>query len=269
MGGGPGGLKAAAVAAARGHAVTLYEAERRIGGQALLAAKLPGRAEFGGVVTNLGGEAQRAGVRVVTGVRVDADLVRREQPDVVLVATGARPRRPPLELPGDPPVLDAWQVLNGARVPDGRVVVADWRCDWVGLGVAELLARQGRWVTLGVDGYMPGQRLQQYVRDAMLSSALRAGVTMLPTVRVFGYDGSAVFFEHALTGEPVIVEAVAALVLALGHDPVVDLLDDLSSLGGLGGLAGYDGEVQAIGDCLAPRTVEEAVLEGLAVASSI
>lgn len=266
VGGGPGGLKAAAVAAERGHIVTLYEAERRIGGQALLAAKLPGRAEFGGVVTNLGGEAQRAGVRVVTGVRVDADLVRRERPDVVLVATGARPRRPPLELPGDPTVLDAWQVLNGVSVPDGRVVVADWRCDWVGLGVAELLARQGRRVTLGVDGYMPGQRLQQYVRDAMLSSALRAGVTMLPTVRVFGYDGSAVFFEHALTGEPVIVEEVAALVLALGHDPVVDLLNDLNDLNGLGG---YDGEVQAIGDCLAPRTVEEAVLEGLAVASSI
>ena len=69
-----------------------------------------------------------------------------------------------------------------------------------------------------------------------------------------------------------IVEEVAALVLALGHDPVVDLLDDLSDLsglGGLGGLGGYEGEVQAIGDCLAPRTVEEAVLEGLAVASSI
>ena len=52
-GGGPGGMKAAAVAAERGHDVTLYEASERLGGQALLAQMLPGRAEFGGIVTNL------------------------------------------------------------------------------------------------------------------------------------------------------------------------------------------------------------------------
>ena len=63
MGGGPGGLKAAAVAAERGHRVTLYEKERQLGGQALLAQLLPGRAEFGGIVTNLTREAERAGTR--------------------------------------------------------------------------------------------------------------------------------------------------------------------------------------------------------------
>jgi hypothetical protein len=56
------------------------------------------------------------------------------------------------------------------------------------------------------------------------------------------------------------VEEVAALVLATGHEPVDGLLADLT---------GYAGEVHAIGDCLAPRTVEEAVLEGLKVASAI
>ena len=68
VGGGPAGLKAAAVAAERGHDVTLHEAGRWVGGQVLLAQKLPGRAEFGGVVTNLQGEAERAGVRIVTGL---------------------------------------------------------------------------------------------------------------------------------------------------------------------------------------------------------
>jgi 2,4-dienoyl-CoA reductase-like NADH-dependent reductase (Old Yellow Enzyme family) len=260
VGGGPGGLKAAAVAAERGHRVTLYEAARRVGGQALLAERLPGRAEFGGVVGNLAGEAERAGVTVVTNTRVDADFVRREAPDVVVVATGARPRRPALELAGDPVVLDAWEVLLGATVPAGRVVVADWRCDWIGLGIAEALALRGHPVTLGVDGYMPGQRIQQYVRDAMIASAARARVTMIPLVRLFGYDGSAVFFQHVLTEEPVVVEDVAALVLALGHEPVDDLV---------GALDGWDGQVQQVGDCLAPRTVEEAVLEGLTVAAEL
>lgn len=263
VGGGPGGLKAATVAAERGHRVTLYEAARRVGGQVLLAERLPDRAEFGGVVTNLAGEAERAGVRIVTGTAVDLDLVRREHPEVVIVATGAGPRRPPIELSGAPVVLDAWQILQGAEIPEGRLVVADWRCDWIGLGIAELLAGRGRRVTLGVDGYMPGQRIQQYVRDAMTAAVARAGVEVIPLVRLFGYDGSAVFFQHVLTGEPVIVEGVTGLVLAQGHDPIDGLLAELEAPGA------YDGEVHGIGDCLAPRTVEEAVLEGLQVASSI
>ena len=52
-----------------------YEAGRRVGGQVLLAQLLPGRAEFGGAITNLEGEARRAGARIVTGSRVDADLL--------------------------------------------------------------------------------------------------------------------------------------------------------------------------------------------------
>ncbi len=263
VGGGPGGLKAAAVAAERGHRVTLYEAGRRVGGQVLLAERLPGRGEFGGVVTNLVGEAERAGVRIVTGTALDAASVSELHPDVVIVATGARPRRPPIELAGTPVVLDAWEVLSGAVVPEGRVVVADWRCDWVGLGLAELLAGRGHQVTLGVDGYMPGQRIQQYVRDAMIGAIVRAHVDVLPLVRLFGYDGSAAFFQHVLTGEAVVVEAVAALVLAQGHDPVDDLLGALETPGV------FAGEVHGIGDCLAPRTVEEAVLEGLQVAARI
>jgi 2,4-dienoyl-CoA reductase-like NADH-dependent reductase (Old Yellow Enzyme family) len=263
VGGGPGGLKAAAVAAERGHRVTLYEAGRRVGGQVHLAERLPGRAEFGGVTTNLAGEVERAGVRVVTGVRVDPELVTRERPDVVIVATGATPRRPPMELTGDPVVLDAWQILQGAAVPDGRLVVADWRCDWIGLGLAELLAERGHKVTLGVDGYHPGQRIQQYVRDAMTAAVTKAGVQVIPLVRLFGYDGSAVFFQQVLTGDAVIVEDVAGLVLAQGHDPVDDLLTTLEAPGA------FDGEVHGIGDCLAPRTVEEAVLEGLRVASEL
>ncbi len=260
VGGGPGGLKAAAVAAARGHRVTLYEAERRVGGQVLLAQELPGRAEFGGAVPNLLGEAVRAGVRVVTGIRVDRTLVETEGPDVVIVATGARPRRPELEVTGDPVVLDAWRVIGGEQLPAGHLVVADWRCDWIGMGVAELLARRGHRVTLAVDGYMPGQRVQQYVRDTMLAAAHRAGVRVIPTVRLYGADPDSVYLQHTLTGEAVVVDDVAALVLAYGHEAVDDLRRELD---------GYDGEVGAIGDCVAPRTVEEAVLEGLVVGTEL
>ena len=260
VGGGVGGMKAAVVAAERGHRVTLYEAARRPGGQVLLAEQLPGRAEFGGAVTNLLSEIDRYGVKVVTGRRVDAALVLDQRPDAVVVATGATPRTPPLELMDDPTVLTAWDVINGASVPSGRVVVADWRCDWIGLGVAQQLAQQGHKVTLAVDGYMAGQRVQQYVRDEMTKQALVAGVEIVTLVRIYGADADSVYLQHALTGEPVVVDDVSALVLSQGHDAVTDLLD---------ALADYPGEVHAVGDCLSPRTVEEAVLEGLQVASAL
>jgi len=260
VGGGVGGMKAAVVAAERGHRVTLYEASKRVGGQVLLAEQLPGRAEFGGAITNLVSEVQRNDIKTVTGVKVDAQFIEEHSPDVVIVATGATPHRPQLELIDEPTVLDAWDVITGADVPQGRIVVADWRCDWIGLGVAQLLAEQGRKVTLAVDGYMAGQRIQQYVRDVMTADALRAGVEIVTLVRPYGADADTVYLQHVLTGEPVIVEDVAALVLSQGHDPVTELADSL---------ADYHGEVHSIGDCLAPRTVEEAVLEGLKVASEI
>ena len=81
IGGGPAGLKAAAVAAERGHRVTLVEAERWVGGQVRLAQRLPGREEMGGAIANLEGEARRAGVTIVTGTqgrpRVRAGVGRR------------------------------------------------------------------------------------------------------------------------------------------------------------------------------------------------
>jgi NADPH-dependent 2,4-dienoyl-CoA reductase/sulfur reductase-like enzyme len=272
VGGGPAGLKAAAVAAERGHDVTLHEAGRRVGGQVLLAQLLPGRAEFGGVVDNLRGEAERAGVRIVTGSSVDAALVAREAPEVVIVATGGRPYRPPLELANDPPVFDARDVIRGTALPDGRIVVVDWRCDWVGPGVALLLAAAGHPVTLASNGYTPGFRIQQYVRDATIAALVRARVEVLPLTRPFGYDGSAVFLQHTLTEEAMIVEEVAALVLASGSVPEAALLDELSAGAAAGAFVSAAGRpvvVHGIGDCLAPRTVEEAVLEGLRVATAI
>lgn len=260
VGGGPAGLKAASVAAERGHRVTLMEASGVLGGQLVLAQCLPGRAEIGGMVENLAGEARRAGVQLLMGSRVDAQDVADRMPDAVVVATGATPRVPSLELVDAPMVMTAWDVLGGAHVPPGRVVVADWRCDWIGLGIANLLARRGHPITLGVSGYHPGQRIQQYVRDAMIAEAVALGVSIVPLVRPYGADADSVYLQHVLTEEAIVVEDAAALVLAQGHDPVTALADELD---------GGEFELHVVGDSLAPRTVEEAVLDGLVAACAL
>lgn len=158
----------------------------------------------------------------------------------------------------DPVVLDAWSVVRGAEVPRGRIVVADWRGDWIGLGVALQLAGQRRKVTLCVTGCAAGEDLQQYVRAAMLAQAVRARVEIVPNVRLYGADADTVYLQHTLTEEPVPLEGVAGVVLAQGHVPVGDI--DTHALDGVAE------RVVAVGDRVAPRTVEEAVLEGLTAA---
>ncbi|WP_267269948.1 FAD-dependent oxidoreductase [Pseudomonas protegens] len=256
VGGGPAGMKAAAVAAQRGHQVTLYEASAQLGGQIQLAQLLPRRSEFGGASTNLQREMQLAGVEVVRNTRVDRALIEREKPDHVIIATGAQPYWPNFERGGDLQVVDAWQVLRDEVQLDRSVVVADWRCDWIGPGIAERLVRAGHQVQLAVNGTHCGESLPLYVRDQMAGELHKLAIPIIPYARLYGCDDSTVYLQHTASGEPMLLENVDSLVLCQGHQSVDDLGQQLK------GLVPF----QRIGDCLAPRTVEEAIHEGLKVA---
>lgn len=256
VGGGPAGMKAAAVAAQRGHDVTLYEAGAQLGGQVLLAQLLPRRSEFGGASTNLQREMALAGVRVVRNTRVDRALVEQTQPDHVIIATGAEPYWPAFEQGGALQVVDAWQVLRDQVTLGRSVVVVDWRCDWIGPGIAERLVRAGHHVQLAVNGTHCGENLPLYVRDQLAGELHRLGIPIIPYARLYGCDDNTVYLQHTASGEPMLLENIDSLVLCQGHQPVDTLGAELA------------GRVpfERIGDCLAPRTAEEAIYEGLKVA---
>jgi 2,4-dienoyl-CoA reductase-like NADH-dependent reductase (Old Yellow Enzyme family) len=260
VGGGPAGMKAAVIAAERGHHAVLFEAQRRLGGQALLAQMLPGRAEFGGLITNLERELHLAGVPVHKGSRVDRAMIAAAAPDVVLIATGAKPYRPPFPQEGALQIVDSWQVLRGEGTIGQSVVVIDWRADWIGIGIAEHLAMAGRSVRLAVSGIAAGETLPFYVRDHSVAGLHKLGVQVLPYMRLYGSDADSVYLQHVGSGEAVVIDQVDTLVLCTGHTPVDELSDALEDM---------DLEARVIGDAASPRTAEEAVYEGLCVAAEI
>ncbi len=253
VGGGPAGMKAASTAAERGHHVILYEAASRLGGQALLAQKLPGREEFGGIVTNLNGELDRAGVHIVKGETVRAETLLELNPDVVIIATGARPYVPPFQGRDEANVATAWDVLNDNANIGATVVIADWRADWIGIGLAERLVKNGSSVTLCTNAATVGESLQSYTRNHYLGRLHKLGVSIRTHARLFGVDEHVVYFQDTLTQEAIVIKSVDTLVLSLGHEAVNSLHNQLSNT---------PFKVIAVGDCLTPRTAEEAIYEG-------
>jgi len=182
----------------------------------------------------------------------------------VIIATGATPFRPEndigMEISDDVHLVDAWQILRDEVNPGSKVVVADWRCDWVGLGVAEKLALEGSSVRLCIDGETLGQNLQLYLRTHWAGVLHKLGVQLIPYARLFGADGDTVYFHHNASGEPIICEGVDTLVIAQGHKQNTTLEEEIRDLGL---------ETHLIGDCLSPRSAEEAVYEGLIAARKV
>ncbi len=252
VGGGPGGLKAAAVAAERGHDVELHEREGQTGGQARLAQLLPHRAEFGGIVTNLTREAERHGARILRRSEVTRRTLMDSKPDVVILATGSRTHRPVIEGEATQ-VLHAQDILQGAAT-GARVVIYDWLADWIGAGIAEKLASEGAHVRLAVNGVCAAINIQNYIRDETNARLFKLGVEVLPWMRLYGADGGTAYFIHTAARQPVVLENVDTLVLACPNAPVDELAADVHAFGL---------ELHLIGDCLSPRTAEEAVYEGL------
>jgi hypothetical protein len=99
--------------------------------------------------------------------------------------------------------------------------------------------------------------LQSYVRDTMVGRVQKLGVEIIPYAQLYGADDDTAYFINSANGEAILIEQTETLVMAQGTSSIDALLEELES---------YAGQVIGIGDCMAPRTAEEAVLDGLKAA---
>ena len=173
VGAGVAGIACALAAAGRGHAVTLFDRADAIGGQFRLAARIPGKADFGRAIAGFAAQLAAAGVTLRLGERVDASRLAAGGFDSVVVATGVDPR--PLDIAGadHPKVIGYTEVLSGQVVAGAKVAVIGG--GGIGHDTALFLAHGGG----GEEGEVAGFRRQWGIgRDRVPASPARA-VTML------------------------------------------------------------------------------------------
>jgi 2,4-dienoyl-CoA reductase (NADPH2) len=139
VGAGPAGLACASVAAERGHAVTLFEAAPRIGGQFNLARRVPGKEEFGETLRYFGEQLRLHRVELRLGERVDAATLLAGGFDEVVLATGIEPRRVGFPGAAHPKVCSYVDVLTGKVEVGRRAALVG--AGGIGFDVAEFLVQ--------------------------------------------------------------------------------------------------------------------------------
>lgn len=282
VGGGPGGLEAARVSAARGHEVVLLEATDRLGGQLGLAAKAPGRAEVAGIADWLVREVELAGVEVRLNTLAEAEDVLELRPDVVVVATGGLPSTGLLD-DGADLVHSVWDVLGGYVEPAGEVLVYDDHGWHQGPSTAVAIAEKGAKVEFVTPDRMVAFEVGATNYPNYLRDLYRHGVRLTPdlelrAVRRRGNRLVATFWNEFAESE---VEREADHVVVehgtLPADEIYFALRDGSRNGGevdLDGLvAGTPQEIvrnpaggyllYRVGDAVASRNIHAAIYDSL------
>ena len=263
VGGGPAGMKAAIVAAQRGYAVRLYEKSQELGGQINLLVRVPSRVEFGDAARNLQRDIIEAGVEIHTGVEVTAELIEREQPHAVILATGSQPRQPTVPGADLPHVANVWQVLQGEKnaQPGEYVVVYDEVGFHQATSVAELLAERGCAVEVVTPQFHVGGDLGITLDlELWYRRALAKSIRMTPNHFLAGLGPGSATIMNNYTGQSRSLEGIGLVVLVQPQVANDELYLQLQ---------GEVPQLYRVGDCVAPRRVEHAILDGERAARAI
>ena len=259
VGGGPAGLEAAWVAAARGHDVVLLERADELGGKIRLAQQLPGRAEIADFADWRAGECARRGVDIRLGVHADADTVVALAPDAVVLATGGRAtvdtptKSHPMPIAGSAQdwVVTHEDAVRRAGVLGPNIVVVEAVGHIEGIGVGHLLAEQGHNVSVVTPLATP-LLLDAETMQKALPLAVRAGVRWMPNTAVVGIG------DHDVT----VANVLSYAIETLPADTVVIRTHGVPDDSLFHALRDRVAEVHRVGDAVAVRLADRAIFDG-------
>ncbi|MCW4150435.1 dimethylglycine demethylation protein DgcA [Halomonas sp. 18H] len=295
VGGGPGGMEAARVAAERGHDVTLFEAAEALGGQITIAAQAPQRDQIAGITRWFQLELARLGVDLRLGTRADEATLLDLHPDIVVLATGGQPflsQYPEWgysEDTGESLVVSTWDVLSGKVAPGNNVLIYDAICEFSGVSAADFLAEKGAKVEIVTDDIKPGAAVggttfPTYYRSLYEKEVIMSSDLMLHKVYREG-DGLVAVLENEYTGalEERVVDQVVVENGVRPDEALYYALKDQSRNKGQVDLEALyaaqaqpclmeEGDVNSdgfllfrLGDCTAPRNTHAAIYDALRI----
>ncbi|NLD36505.1 MAG: FAD-dependent oxidoreductase [Desulfatiglans sp.] len=262
IGAGPAGLEAARTAAERGHAVKIFEKADQLGGQINLIKKRPKRQGMGAIVTYLMRMTEKLETPIITGIEATTEMMLKENPDVVIVATGSYPRVKPV--PGEygpPHVLNVWEVLQGSYPIKEKILFIDENGGHHAAATVEYLADLGKSVHMVTSDLFIGIELSPLGDlSTTRQRLLQKGVIFTSDLRIEEINSLKARFTDIYTNRPVILEGYDTIILDMGNRA-----DDKLYMG----LKGKVNELYRVGDCVAPRGIDMAFLEARRVGELI
>jgi 2,4-dienoyl-CoA reductase-like NADH-dependent reductase (Old Yellow Enzyme family)/NADPH-dependent 2,4-dienoyl-CoA reductase/sulfur reductase-like enzyme len=260
VGGGPAGMQAAITAVKRGHSVTLYEKDAKLGGTLNHATDLEFKQDLKKYLDWIVAQTHKCGANIVLNTNVTPELIRNEKPDALIIAVGGTPLIP--EIPG----IDMDHVHWAGDVDCGRVSVGQ-KVIVVGGGLtgaecAYNLALKGKEVTIiemmGPESLLAGASL---INSFSLRSLLaKNNVKIMTNTKLEAVTEKGIkTIDNRFCWKEYEADTV---VLALGMKPRRDIVSDLR-------FTIAPTEVSIIGDCRSIGNVFSAVHEGFDTAAAI
>jgi 2,4-dienoyl-CoA reductase-like NADH-dependent reductase (Old Yellow Enzyme family)/thioredoxin reductase len=249
IGGGPAGLEAARVLSLRGHRVTLFEKDNKLGGLLRYASVPEFKTELRDFMEYQINQVNKLRVDIRYGCSATLDLVMEVKPDAVILAAGSRPLVPKIQGITNDFVMNAIDLLSGESKTGERVLVVGGAA--MGAEVAAYMAGQNRKVSLIEMRDEIAPDLDPRSRFALHSLLNQRGVEILKEWKLEKIEDGEVFLvDGNLNRKDVKGDSV---VLALGLISNRDLEQELTE---------NFSEFHVIGDCVQPRKVYQAIQEG-------
>jgi 2,4-dienoyl-CoA reductase (NADPH2) len=278
IGGGPGGMEAARVSALRGHDVTLYEKQAKLGGLLPIAAivKGPHPEDVPLIADYLGRQVRKLGVKVVTGTEADLATVEQVKPDVVFLATGATATIPKIKGVERPNVVSGASLhkklklltryipsytvrsLTKYYLPLGKNVVVIGGA-LQGCELAEFLVKRGRNVTIVEQADMLGEGIVDAVLFSLMIWFEKKGVQMISGVREYMEisDKGLTIIDHDGTTRTLQADTFVSALPLDSNDELLSALQEKVA------------EVYPIGDAGKPGLIRDAIGAGLRAARTV